>query len=111
MSEGTSSGTGASKVVLTNRYDQLGQWTESQATVGGATDFKTNDQYNAPGEVTQITQITQQQQVTTRLVPPPKRIDFSSNLAGERTSVTRAANLAGTQIVATPLPGAIAPDS
>lgn len=108
MSEGTSSGTGASKVVLTNRYDQLGQWTESQATVGGATDFKTNDQYNAPGEVTQI---TQQQQVTTRLVPPPKRIDFSSNLAGERTSVTRAANLAGTQIVATPRPGAIAPDS
>ncbi len=108
MSEGTSSGTGASTVVLTNGYDQLGQWTESQATVGGATDFKTNDQYNAPGEVTQI---TQQQQVTTRLVPPPKRIDFSSNLAGERTSVTRAANLAGTQIVATPRPGAIAPDS
>ena len=43
--------------------------------------------------------------------PPLKRIDFSSNLAGERTSVTRAANLAGTQIVATPRPGAIAPDS
>ncbi|MFN9198506.1 MAG: hypothetical protein ACK5WR_10575, partial [Planctomycetaceae bacterium] len=89
--------TGAPVVVLTNSYDLLGRRTESKATVGGAADFKTNTQYNTRGEVTQI---TQQQQATTRLVTP-KRIDFTSNLAGERTSVTRAADLAGTQVVAT----------
>jgi hypothetical protein len=46
-----------------------------------------------------LTQVTQQQQGTTRLVTP-KRVDFTYNLAGERTGVTRTADLAGTQVVA-----------
>ncbi len=48
----------------------------------------------------ELTQVTQQQQGTTRLVTP-KRIDFTYNRAGERTSLTRTADLAGTQVVAT----------
>ncbi len=47
-----------------------------------------------------MTQVTQQQQGTTRLVTP-KRIDFTYNLAGERAKITRTADLAGTQVVAT----------
>ena len=61
----TNAGTaGAPTVVLTNAYDFLGRRTELKASVGGAADFKTNFQYNARGEVTQV---TQQQQGTTRL--------------------------------------------
>ena len=48
----------------------------------------------------ELTQVTQQQQGTTRLVTP-KSVDFTCNLAGERAKITRTADLAGTQVVAT----------
>ena len=94
----TNSGTpGVPVVLLTNAYDLLGRRTEIKATVGGANDFRTNYQYNARGDVTQI---TQQQQATTRPVAP-QRVDFRYNLAGERFEIVRSADLAGTQVVAT----------
>jgi hypothetical protein len=48
----------------------------------------------------ELTQVTQQSPGTIR-PGTPKRVDFTYNLAGERTRIIRTSDLAGTQVVAT----------
>ena len=83
---------GAPRVDLTNTYDLLGRRTRVAASVEGTADFQNDYLYTLRGEMTQV---IQQQQTATRTVTP-KRVNFTYNLAGERTSVTRAANVTGT---------------
>ena len=85
------------RVVLTSAYDSLNRRTQLSASVNGTADFQNKYAYDS---LSRITQITQQSQTGGNAVAS-KRVDFAYNGVGQYTSVTRFADLAGTQLVAT----------
>jgi RHS repeat-associated protein len=90
----SNSGTpGVPTVVLTPGYDAASRRTSLSATVSGAGDFLTTFQYDA------LSQRTSTQQSGTGVAP--KRIDATYNAASQLDTLTRYADLAGTQQVAT----------
>jgi len=93
----TSANANAPVVDLLNTYDLLGRKTDVKATVAGKADFRTTYAYD---DLSRMTRITQQQQVSTNPVLA-KRVDSAYTAAGERQQVTRFADVAGTRQVAT----------
>ena len=84
-------------VVLALGYDHLGDETSLSATVAGTADFLNNYTYDSDGN---LTQVTQQGQTGGNTVAP-KVVDFAYNADGLYTTISRYANLAATQLVAT----------
>ena len=78
-------------------YDHLGDETSLSATVAGTADFLNNYTYDADGD---LTQVTQQGQTGGNTVAP-KLVNFAYNADGLYTTISRYANLAATQLVAT----------
>ena len=84
------------RVILTMGYDALRRRTSLSASVAGTADFADAYSYDA---LNRMTQVTQQGQAGGNTVGV-KRIDLSYNAAGNFAGVSRYANLAGTQLVA-----------
>ena len=84
-------------VVLAVGYDHVGNETSLSATVAGTADFLNNYTYDSDGE---LTQATQQGQTGGNAVAP-KLVNFAYNADGLYTTISRYANLAATQLVAT----------
>ena len=84
-------------VVLAVGYDHLGDETSLSATIAGTADFLNNYTYDSDGE---LTQVTQQGQTGGNTVTP-KLVNFAYNADGLYTTISRYANLAATQLVAT----------
>src|SRR5579872_6258835 len=84
-------------VVLNIGYDNMQRETSLSATVAGTLDLLNNYTYNADS---QVTQITQQGQTGGNSVAA-KLVNFAFDNDGRLTTLTRYANLAATQLVAT----------
>ena len=84
-------------VVLNIGYDNMQRETSLSATVAGTLDFLNNYAYNADSA---ITQITQQGQTGGNTVAA-KVVNFAFDNDGRLTTLSRYANLAATQLVAT----------
>jgi hypothetical protein len=85
------------RVVLNIGYDDAGRETSLSATVAGTLDFLNNSTYDANS---QLTQVTQQGQSGGNTVAA-KLVNFAFDHDGRLTTLTRYANLAATQLVAT----------
>jgi RHS repeat-associated protein len=84
-------------VVLAVGYDHLGDETSLSATVAGTADFLNNYTYDSDGD---LTQVTQQGQTGGNTVAA-KLVNFAYNADGLYVTISRYANLAATQLVAT----------
>ena len=84
-------------VVLTSTYDDLGRRTQLAATVNGAVDFVNDYQFDALSRMTQV----EQHGETGGAAVAEKRVDFTYNDLGQFDTISRYADLAGTQLVAT----------
>ena len=90
---------GAPNVVLTNAYDSSGRRTELSAVIGGTADFVNSDVYDAIGRMTRITQTDGSPSQGYAI--GEKRVELSYRADGRYDAITRYADLAGTQLVAT----------
>jgi len=84
------------EVVLTQVFDAAGNRTSLAAQIGATDDFLSACTYDDLGRMTRVQQSGQSggNSVT------PKRVDFAYDAAGRFDTITRYANLAGTQLVA-----------
>jgi RHS repeat-associated protein len=84
-------------IVLNYIYDDVGNCTQVAAIVGGVADYVTDYSHDDLGRVTSI----RQHGVTGGNAVAEKRIDFTYDAVGQYATVTRYADLAGTQLVST----------
>ena len=83
-------------VTLAQQFDADGDRTQLSATIGQTADFMNNYAYNGLGQMTQVTQSG----ATGGDAVAEKRIDISYDAAGQFNTVSRYADLAGTELVA-----------
>ena len=83
-------------MVFNSQYSATGKRIELAATVGGTDDFVNAYSFNNLGRLTRLTQDDQGGYAVAE-----KRIDFAYDAAGRAGTITRYANLAGTQEVIT----------
>ena len=81
----------AATIVLTGRYNAAGYLSELSATVGGTADFVNAYEYDAAGEMTQISQTG----VSDGDAVADKLVTFTYNADGQFSTITRYADLAG----------------
>ena len=84
-------------IVLSYQCDAAGDCTEVSATIGGTADYVTDYTYDALGRVTSICQYG----VRGGDAVAEKRIDLSYDALSHYATITRYADLAGTEVVAT----------
>ena len=85
-------------VTLNDQYDADGDRTQLAATIGGTSDFVNNYQYQGvSGQMSQVTQSG----VTGGDAVAPKAVTFDYNNAGQFYTISRYADLAQTELVAT----------
>jgi RHS repeat-associated protein len=85
------------RVILSNGYDNLGRRTSLAAEVDATDDFLNTYAYDALSRMTQVTQAGKYGGNTVA----EKRVDLAYNAAGAFSTITRYADLAGTDLVAT----------
>ncbi|MFN0054799.1 MAG: hypothetical protein ACKV0T_21720, partial [Planctomycetales bacterium] len=84
------------RVILTSGYDNVNRRTSLSASVAGTADFLNNYSYDA---LDRMTQVKQQGQSGGNSVAN-KRVDLAYNAAGAYSSISRYADLTGTNLVA-----------
>jgi RHS repeat-associated protein len=84
------------EVVLTQAFDAAGNRTSLAAQIGNTADFLSACTYDDLGRMTRVEQSGQ----TGGNSVAPKRVDFAYDAASRFDTITRYANLAGTQLVA-----------
>ena len=84
-------------VTLAQQFDADGNRTQVAATIGGTADFVNNYAYDSLGEMTQVTQSG----VSGGNAVAEKRVDLAYDADGQYNTITRYADLAGTELVAT----------
>src|SRR5690606_3855037 len=86
-------------VIMSQEYDALGRRTALAATITGTADFRNEYQYDYLGRMTRLTQAAQ----SGGSAVAEKRIDLSYDAddKGQWASITRYADSAGTETVAT----------
>jgi RHS repeat-associated protein len=84
-------------IVLASQYDDTGNRTQVAATVGGTADFVNDYTYDALGRTTSLSQ----HGTTGGNAVAEKLVDFTYNAAGRWNTITRYADLASTDLVAT----------
>ena len=85
---------GGPQVVLDHLYDKTGFRTDLIATVGATADFKNTYTPDALGRLVRVEQ-SSQEGVSPHNEVAEKRVDFTYNVAGEYTTVTRYKDLDG----------------
>lgn len=84
-------------VVFVQQYDANGERTQLAASVGGTADFVTDYAYDGLGDMLSVSQHGQ----TSGNAVAEKRVDLTYDEAGQFSTITRYADLAGTDLVAT----------
>ena len=84
-------------VTLAQQFDADGNRTQLTATIGDTADFVNNYAYDSLRRMTQVTQSG----VSGGNAVAEKRVDFGYNADGQYGTITRYADLAGTELVAT----------
>jgi hypothetical protein len=84
-------------VAVVNTFDADSRRTQAAFSIGGTGDLVNNYAFDNLGRMTRVEQTSQQGGYTVA----PKRMDFAYDAASQWDTITRYANLAGTQLVAT----------